>query len=77
MGAYLAACVFFVTLSGQSAVGLPTSFTFTAPTYDPDAPLEAAFETPEIGPRSLMLDSEFCLAAQKAADAAVADWSVR
>jgi len=77
MGAYLAACVFFVTLTGQSAVGLPTSFSFTAPTYDPDAPLEAAFETPEIGPRSLTLDLEFCLAAQKAADAAVAHWSAR
>ncbi len=77
LGAYLAACVFFVTLTGQSAIGLPTAFTFTAPTYDPQAPLEAAFETPEIGPRSLTLDTAFCLAAQKAADAAVADWRSR
>ncbi|HWP80582.1 MAG TPA: hypothetical protein VN446_08075 [Candidatus Acidoferrum sp.] len=77
MGAYLSACVFFVTLTGASAVGLPTAFTFTAPTYDPAAPLEAAWETPEAGPRSLTLDPAFCLAAQKAADAAVDEWSAR
>ncbi len=70
-GAYLAACVFFATLTGQSAVGLPTSFKFSAPTYAEIDMVDQWMESADSAPTSLVLDEEFCKAAQEAADRAV------